>query len=93
IDPLRLCVAYESKGTRLTDLPAQRHLLGKVKPVFEDLPGWTEELTGARSLNDLPVNARRYLDRIAELCGIPLAMIGVGAAREATIVLRNPFRE
>ena len=93
VDPLRLCVAYESKGARLADIPAQRHLLGKVKPVFEELPGWTEDITGARSLNGLPTNARRYLDRIAELCGIPLAMIGVGAAREAIIVLRNPFTD
>jgi len=93
IDPLRLCVAYESKGERITTIPAQRHLLGKVKPVFEELPGWTEDLAGARSLGELPVNARRYLDRISELCGIPLAMIGVGPAREATIVLHNPFAE
>jgi adenylosuccinate synthase len=93
IDPLKICVAYESRGARLTEVPAQRQLLGKVKPIFEELPGWSEDVTGVRSLDDLPLNARHYLDRIAKHCGIPLAMIGVGPAREATIVLRNPFTD
>ena len=55
------------------------------------MPGWSESLSSARALNDLPPNARRYLERIAELAGVRLAMVGVGAPREATIVLSNPF--
>jgi adenylosuccinate synthase len=55
------------------------------------LPGWSEDITEVRSLADLPESARRYLERISELSGVKLAMVGVGAAREATIVIENPF--
>ena len=66
-------------------------MLQRVRPIYEEMPGWSESLSSARALNDLPPNARRYLDRIAELAGVRLAMVGVGAPREATIVLSNPF--
>jgi len=62
-----------------------------VKPIYEELPGWREDITQMRSLADLPAKARRYLERISELGGVKLAMVGVGAAREATIVIENPF--
>jgi adenylosuccinate synthase len=91
IDPLKICVAYELRGTRYTEIPPGRHLLEKVKPIFEEMPGWREDITQARSLKELPASARRYLDRIAKLSGVKLAMVGVGAAREATIVIENPF--
>ena len=61
------------------------------RPIYEEMPGWSESLSGARALSDLPPNARRYLERISELAGVRLAMVGVGEAREATIVLSNPF--
>jgi adenylosuccinate synthase len=93
IDPVRIAVAYELRGTRYDEMPPGRHLLERVKPVYEELPGWSEGLNGARTLAELPVNARRYLSRLEELCAVPLAMVGVGAAREATIVLRNPFAD
>ena len=72
-------------------MPPGRATLQRVRPIYEELPGWSESLSSARALNDLPPNARRYLDRIAELAGVRLAMVGVGAPREATIVLSNPF--
>jgi adenylosuccinate synthase len=92
IDPVKICVAYQVRNQRFDQLPASRQLLGKVKPVYESLPGWEEDLSAARSISDLPENARRYLERLRELCGVRLAMVGVGAARDATIVLENPFR-
>jgi len=55
------------------------------------LPGWREDITQVRSLADLPTSAQRYLERIGQLGGVKLAMVGVGAAREATIVIENPF--
>ncbi|MGH7932089.1 MAG: adenylosuccinate synthase [Candidatus Binataceae bacterium] len=91
IDPLKICTAYEMRGKRFEEIPPERHLLDRVKPVYDELPGWREDITGAHSLAELPANARRYLDHIGELCGVRLAMIGVGAAREATIVVENPF--
>jgi adenylosuccinate synthase len=91
IDPLKICVAYELRGQRYSEIPPGRHLLEKVKPVYEEIPGWREDITHARTLTELPAAARRYLERISELSGVKLAMVGVGAAREATIVIENPF--
>jgi adenylosuccinate synthase len=93
IDPLKICVGYESGKTRFDEVPASRRLLAKVKPVYETLPGWSDDVSGARNLGDLPVNARRYLARIAELSGTRLMMVGVGAGREAAIVIENPFAD
>jgi adenylosuccinate synthase len=91
IDPLRICAEYKLRGKRLTHIPPDHHLLARVKPVYEEMPGWSEDITRARGLAELPVNARRYLDRIAAICGVRVAMVGVGADRAATIVLENPF--
>jgi adenylosuccinate synthase len=91
IDPLRVCVAYQLGAKRYDEMPPGRATLQRVRPIYEEIPGWSESLSSARALNDLPPNARRYLDRIAELAGVRLAMVGVGAPREATIVLSNPF--
>jgi adenylosuccinate synthase len=91
IDPLSVCVAYQLGTQRYDAMPPGRSALERARPVYEELPGWSESLSTARALDDLPTNARRYLDRIAELAGVRLAMVGVGAPREATIVLSNPF--
>jgi adenylosuccinate synthase len=91
IDPVRICVAYQLRGKRFDQLPPGLQLLDKVKPVYESLPGWKEGIGSARSLAELPGNARHYLERVRELCGVRLAIIGVGASRDATIVLENPF--
>ncbi len=91
IDPLRVCVAYQLGAKRYDEMPPGRGTLQRARPVYEEMPGWSESLSGARALSDLPLNARRYLERIEELAGVRLVMVGVGAAREATIVLSNPF--
>jgi adenylosuccinate synthase len=90
-DPLKLCVAYELKGKRYESIPPGRDALAKAKPIYEELPGWMDDLSGARSMNELPANVRRYLERISELSGVKLAMVGVGASRDASIVIENPF--
>ncbi len=91
IDPVKICVAYERGGKRYEEMLPGRVGLDKVRPVCEELPGWHQSLQGVRSMSDLPVQARRYLDRIAELTSVRLAMVGTGAAREATIMIANPF--
>ncbi|MGH7915727.1 MAG: adenylosuccinate synthase [Candidatus Binataceae bacterium] len=91
VDPLRVCVAYQLGAKRYDEMPPGRSTFERARPVYEEMPGWSESLCGARTLSDLPPNARHYLDRIAELAGARLAMVGVGAPREATIVLSNPF--
>lgn len=91
IDPLRICVGYRIRGKSMAEIPPSRSLLEHARPVYEELPGWAGNLNGARRFEELPANARRYLERVRELCGVRLSMVGVGASREATIVLDNPF--
>jgi adenylosuccinate synthase len=92
IDPVKICVAYERGGQRHDEMPPGRIGLDKVRPICEELPGWHQGLQGIRSMADLPPPARRYLERISELTGVRLAMVGTGAAREAIIMLSNPFQ-
>jgi len=87
MDTLRICTAYRAGGERLTRVPASTRLLEEVVPEYEDMPGWTEPLDGARSLADLPLNARRYVARLEELIATPITMVSVGAEREQTILL------
>ncbi|HKJ71110.1 MAG TPA: adenylosuccinate synthetase, partial [Gammaproteobacteria bacterium] len=67
--------------------------LSTCEPVYEEMPGWNEGTSGARSRQELPANANAYLDRLAELTGVPLAMISTGPDREETIQLTDPFAE
>lgn len=89
LEKIRLCTAYRYKGEILTDFPATLKVLAACEPVYEELPGWLEDISHLRRYEDLPVNARRYLERIAELAGVPVAIIGVGPGREQTIVSRD----
>lgn len=89
LEKIRLCTAYRYKGEILTDFPATLKVLAACEPVYEELPGWLEDISHLRRYEDLPVNARRYLERITELAGVPVAIIGVGPGREQTIVSRD----
>jgi adenylosuccinate synthase len=91
VDPIRICVAYQFEGKRYDEFPAAAHVLRGLEPVYEDHPGWKEPITGARTLDDLPTNARKYLNRLEELTGTPMLILSVGARREETILLGNPF--
>lgn len=88
LDELKVCVAYEQDGERRTTFPGDSYQLEQCRPVFETLPGWKENLTAARRAQDLPVAARKYVDRIGELVGLPVAVASVGPDREQTITLR-----
>jgi adenylosuccinate synthase len=85
LDELRICTYYELDGVKSARFPSHVDDLRRVKPVYETLPGWQEELTDIRELDDLPENARAYLDRISELVGAPVDMVSVGPKREQTI--------
>ena len=82
---IQICTAYELDGTRIMDFPSHIDDLRRVTPIYETLPGWKEEIRGARSVEDLPPNARRYVQRISELVGRPVSIISVGPDREDTI--------
>jgi adenylosuccinate synthase len=91
LDPIRLCTAYETNGRRIENFPANQSVLRSLQPVYEELPGWKEPLTSVRALDDLPRNARAYIDRLEQVSGAPVIMVSVGAGRDQTIVLKNPF--
>ena len=88
-DELKICTAYEIDGKRTNIFPSHVDEIRKVKPIYETVPGWQEDITAARILDDLPQAARDYLDRIAELVGVPVEMVSVGPDRSQTIPVRN----
>ena len=92
LDTLKICTAYELDGKKLTELPCDFEDFSRVTPIYEEIPGWQETLAGARTIDDLPATAQRYIRRIEEIVGIPVVCVSVGAERGETIVLQNPFR-
>ncbi len=76
-----VCVGYELDGRRIEHIPADLAVLERCKPVYEILPGWDEDIMNARGLDDLPDNARRYVDFIADKTGVPVSHISVGPGR------------
>ncbi len=87
VPELKLCTAYELDGERITHFPSDAYLLERCKPVYESVPGWSEDITAARKLSDLPAGARRYLDRVSELVGLKASVVSVGPDREQTIMV------
>lgn len=85
--PIRVCVAYEG----VDDVPAGAAALDAVVPVYEDLAGWDEPLDGIQDFSALPANARRYVERIEQLVGVPVALVGTGAGRDDVIVRGGVF--
>jgi adenylosuccinate synthase len=92
LETLRICTAYELDGKRTLELPGDLDDLSRVTPIYEELPGWEQPLAGARTLEDLPPNALKYVRRVEEMVGVPVVCISVGAERGETILLANPFR-
>ena len=85
-DDIEVCVAYECNGERIDTVPGDIDDLANVKPIYETLPGWSEDITGCRSLSELPENAQAYVRFIEERTGVRVGYIGVGPDREETIV-------
>ena len=91
IPTLKICVAYRFKGDLIQEYPASLKVLAECEPVYEELPGWTEDISGCRSLEELPENARRYVERITDLTGIPLSIFSVGPDRTQTNVVKEIY--
>ncbi len=89
---IKVCVGYKVGDAVRDELPSELSEVERAEPVYEELEGWTESLRELRDLDALPVPARRYLRRIEELTGVPLALVSVGPQRAETIMLKNPFR-
>src|SRR5581483_5121822 len=97
LDTVKIGVAYKTAdGQTLHDLPSDLSFRPDCEPIYEELPGWSENVAEARTYAALPGNARRYIERVQELAGVPVATVSVGPAREQTIlvdeVLRNVLR-
>ena len=88
-EKIPVCVAYEVDGKRVEELPASQSDFHHAKPIYEYLPGWSENITKARTFEDLPANARAYVKYLEEISGAPMSAIGVGPGRDETIVLKE----
>jgi adenylosuccinate synthase len=88
-ETIPVCVAYEVDGVRVEELPASQSDFHHAKPIYEYLPGWKENISTAKSIDDLPVNAREYMKFLERVSGAPISAIGVGPGRDETIVVRD----
>jgi len=91
LDTIRIGVGYRSNGTVSPNPPVSVEDYAGIEPVYEEHPGWRESTVGVTAYEALPLNARRYLERLAVLVSVPIDMISTGPDREQTIVLRHPF--
>lgn len=91
IERLKICVSYKYNGKVMNEFPASLKVLAECEPVYEEMPGWTEDITGVKSLHELPENARHYLERISQLTEIPLSVFSVGPDRTQTNVVRSVY--
>ncbi|MFT6426616.1 MAG: adenylosuccinate synthase [Celeribacter sp.] len=92
-ETLKICVGYDLDGKTLDYLPTAADQQMRCKPIYEEMPGWSESTEGARSWNDLPANAVKYVRRVEELIGCPVAMLSTSPEREDTILVTDPFED
>mgnify|MGYP000539302640 FL=1 len=88
-EQIPVCVAYAVEGERVPEIPMSQTDFHHAKPVYEYLPGWSEDISQAKSLTELPTAAREYVEFLQEVSGAPISAIGVGPDRDATIVIRD----
>ncbi len=88
LDPIKICVGYDLEGETIGYPPESTSQLAKCKPLYDDMPGWTEDISAALEYEDLPENARAYVERLEDLLGVEISAVSVGPGREQTI-----FRE
>ena len=93
ISPLKICVGYRIGGREFDYLPAGMKDQAAAEPIYETIEGWSESTQGARSWKDLPANAVKYVRRVEELVGCPIALLSTSPEREDTILVRDPFQD
>lgn len=91
ITSLKICTAYQYKDEVMESFPANLNILAGCEPIYEELPGWSDDITGVKSVEDLPANARHFIERISLLTGIPVSIFSVGPDRDQTIVMNQVF--
>lgn len=90
-EEIKMCVGYKYKGELINEMPASLKVYAEVEPVYETFEGWNTDISGVRSYDALPANARKYVERMAEVTGINLGIISVGPGRDQTIILKEVF--
>ncbi|MEF9944032.1 MAG: adenylosuccinate synthase, partial [Burkholderiaceae bacterium] len=91
LETVRLGVGYRYQGQITNILPYGADEVAACEPIYEDFPGWSESTYGAKRWDELPLNARQYLTRLAEVVGVPIALVSTGPDRDQTILLDHPF--
>lgn len=89
LESVKICVAYDLDGERIDYYPASTEKLNRCQPIYEELPGWSEDITGVRRFEDLPVNAQNYVKRVTELVGVDLLTFSVGPDRDQTNIVAD----
>jgi adenylosuccinate synthase len=92
-DEVKICIGYRLDGRELDHLPASQYEQARVEPIYETVPGWKESTRGARSWAQLPAEAVKYVRRLEELIGAPVAMLSTSPERDDTILVADPFRD
>ncbi|MBD7909582.1 adenylosuccinate synthase [Sporosarcina gallistercoris] len=92
LETVKICTAYEYQGKTITEYPANLRMLAECTPIYEELPGWTEDITKCKSLDELPENARHYLERISQLTDVTISIFSVGPDRTQTNVVKSVWR-
>lgn len=92
LDTVKICTAYRYKGELITEYPANLRMLADCEPVYEEMPGWSEDVTSCKSLDELPENARHYLERISQLTGVQISIFSVGPDRNQTNIVKSVWR-
>jgi adenylosuccinate synthase len=90
---INICVGYRLDGKRIGYLPALQEDQARVEPVFETMAGWQDSTAGARTWNDLPAQAVKYVRHVEELIGAPVALLSTSPEREDTILVQDPFHD
>jgi adenylosuccinate synthase len=88
-EKIPVCVGYRIGGKTYDEMPMTQTEFHHAEPVYEELPGWDEDISAARSIDDLPKNARRYVEAVESMTSVPISVVGVGADRDASIVVRS----
>jgi adenylosuccinate synthase len=91
LDSLKICTGYQYKDQILNDFPASLNVLAECQPIYETMPGWSEDISGIKNMNDMPKPAKDYLQRIEALTETPIHIVSVSPERNATILKKNPF--
>ncbi len=92
LDPVKICTSYEVDGSIFETMPANIRQVEAVKPIYEEVSGWEEDISTCSSFEELPKAAQDYVKAIEDFAQVPLAILSVGPGREQTILLKNPFK-